>query len=172
MNILPDIDPDDIISIEVIDHGLSTGPYGTARRIALQILYEVDITKHPMGEVLAHQLEAVQPNDMAREYLQQMLQGIEAHRDEYDAMINAVSNDWTLSAMAYIDRNILRVAIYELLNNQQLAIAIIIDEALRFCDAFGSEDTARFVNGVLAGVLERYNITRPDTGSLDGEKLP
>jgi len=117
-----------------------------ARERAMHILYEAD-TKGLSGiEVLAHQVLGV--DDLTT----QIVTGVATHIDELDGHIVECANGWTMSRMPVIDRNVLRMAVFELSYSQDVPVAVVINEAVELAKTFSTDDSGRFVNGVLSAI--------------------
>lgn len=126
-----------------------------ARRQALQMLYQREITGHPVSRILAERsyaLEDVEPN----EYCQQIVRGVETNQECIDAEIEETSEHWTLSRMPLVDRNILRIAVYEIIYEGDVPNSVAINEAVELGKVFGGEDSSKFINGVLGRIAEKY----------------
>jgi len=126
-----------------------------ARRLAMQILYQRDITGESVGVILgtkAYSVEDGEPDDFCR----QLVTGVEAHLPEIDEMIGTVSENWSVSRMPLVDRNILRLATYEVLFVDDVPPSVAINEAVELAKVFGGEDSSKFVNGVLGKIAERH----------------
>lgn len=125
-----------------------------ARRIAMQILYQRDITGESVMFILntkAYSVEDGEPDDFCRE----LVTGAEEHLAEIDETIGAVSENWSVSRMPLVDRNILRLATYELLFDDEVPASVAINEAVELAKVFGGEDSSKFVNGVLGKIAEK-----------------
>ena len=133
------------------------GSRTAARRRALDLLYAADLLGQPIAKVLAdtlNQPEETRPSPYAVE----LASGVERLRGELDARIEAAAERWTLERMPLIDRNLLRLATYELLAEPNLPTAVIIDEAVELAKLLSTADSGRFVNGVLGRIARE---TRP-----------
>lgn len=115
----------------------------------MALLYESSIRDLPIDEVLAGL--AVDPVPLARE----LAVGVAEHRDALDPVIAASSVNWPLERMPTMDRTILRLAAYELAERPDVPLAVIIDEAVELAKRFSTDDSGRFVNGVLSRVAEQ-----------------
>jgi N utilization substance protein B len=132
----------------------------SGRSIALQALYEVDIAHHEPQAVLAHLHEAQPAVEEAAAYARRLVDGVLANRAAIDDLIRQAAPAWPLEQMAAIDRNILRLAIQELLFDNEVPDKVAINEAVELAKLFGSDTTPRFVNGVLGTLAARSS--RPD----------
>jgi len=131
---------------------------GTRRRgreLALQILYQHEFAGMPVGEIFSTFEELEHAPAAAREFAIALVEGVVARRDEIDAHLGGQAEHWRLERMAAVDRNILRLALYELLFDRDTPPAVVIDEAVEIAKRFGSERSSQFVNGVLDGFLHR-----------------
>ena len=120
-----------------------------ARKRALDILYEADLVDRGLGEVLAKHLE--DSEDPLPEFSVALVRGVHRHRETLDELISAHSRDWKLSRMPVIDRNVLRLGLYELLHTD-VPRAVAIDEAVELAKELSTPDSPRFVNGILARI--------------------
>jgi len=126
-----------------------------ARSLALQALYELDCTDHPVGEVLRQRLESDTYRDETRALTTRLVQGVLKHRSGLDTLIHRYAPEWPLDQIAIVDRNILRIAIYELAVDDTIPIKVAINEAIELAKTYGTESTPRFVNGVLGTLSAR-----------------
>ena len=118
-----------------------------ARERALELLYEAEIKGVTVGELLAEQ--PIEPAALATE----LVRGVEAHRDRIDELLERlVAPKWSLDRLAAVDRSILRLGSYELLAVPERSAALVINEAVVLARRFGTDDSPRFVNGVLSSV--------------------
>ena len=154
----PDFEPEDVIATEEIHHPEATDYRSAARRIAVQIMYEVDSADHPVGEVLASQLDYHQPSASTREYVSDLIKGILGQYRKIDRIIRHFAPEFPLSQVALVDRNILRIAIYELGFDKRAPERVVIDEAVELAKLYGSDGTPRFVNGVLGAVVSDKDV--------------
>lgn len=92
----------------------------------------------------------------AFEYAQTLVRGTVDHREEIDSMIRGQADNWRLERMPAVDRNILRLAIYEMLYERDTPKLVVVDEAIELAKKFGSEQSGRFVNGLLDGLLKQH----------------
>ena len=124
-----------------------------ARIVALQALYEIDITHHAPDTVL-HQRLAYKPLPQAgRDFARDLVLGILEHQADLDALIRDNAPEWPLDQVAVIDRNILRMAIFEFVVEGNTPVKVAINEAVELAKLFGSDSSGRFVNGVLGAIV-------------------
>jgi N utilization substance protein B len=120
-----------------------------ARRCALDILFQADVRHEPPATALEGWLaEDRDVPDFARE----LVQGVGEHLEELDRIIGEHAHEWTVARMAAVDRTILRLASYELLHRPDVPAGAAIDEAVRAANELSTEDSGRFVNGVLGAI--------------------
>jgi len=123
-----------------------------ARTIALQALYEIDSVAHEAGSVIENLLgETALPEDYA-EFARELVSGVLEHKTEIDRSIHKYAPAWPVDQISVIDRNILRLAIFEILYNNKVPVKVAVSEAVELAKSFGSETSAKFVNGVLGSV--------------------
>ncbi len=128
-------------------------PRRLARAVALQALFEIDSVGHPQAEVLEHRLEDEKLSEEAADFARGLVQGVMANRSEIDNLITKFAPEWPVDQLAIVDRNILRLALYELLDVSDVPIKVAINEAVELAKTYGSDSAPRFVNGVLGAFL-------------------
>ena len=126
-----------------------------ARIVVLQALYEIDCTNHAPAVVLEQRFVAAHLPTAAQDFARHLVSGVLEHQTVLDTFIHRHAPEWPLEQMAYIDRNILRVAIFEFAVDGQTPVKVAINEAVELAKAFGSDSAPRFVNGVLGTLVER-----------------
>ena len=120
-----------------------------AREDTLRILFQLEFDNTPLENMLTQYWDIRKASEDIKEYSTWLAQGIVSHQDEIDNIIQSVSEHWRISRMALVDRNILRIAIFELLFEENIAPAIIINEAIEIAKKYSGNDAATFVNGIL-----------------------
>lgn len=123
-----------------------------ARELALQLLYQRDIAKTEPEEMFARTDEYVSASPEVQEYASRLVLGTVARLEELDERLARQAEHWRLGRMAAVDRNLLRVALYELLFEDETPDAVVIDEAVEIAKKFSTPSSASFVNGVLDGI--------------------
>ncbi|MCA9981091.1 MAG: transcription antitermination factor NusB [Anaerolineales bacterium] len=122
--------------------------------MTLEILYEYDLAEHPALEVLARRL-ADQPFERAgSEFASKLTKGVVDYQEQMDTIIARYAPEWPLDQMAIIDRNILRIAIYEFLIDGETPVKVAINEAVELAKTYGSDSAPRFINGVLGTLAD------------------
>jgi transcription antitermination protein NusB len=140
--------------------------------MALQMLYQSDMGGATLPQVLRHfnpidyleayreegESESISPEQHeqmkeALEYARKLVEGTLANLEELDGLIREQAENWRLERMSAVDRNVLRLAVYELLHEPDVPKLVVIDEAIELAKRYGSEQSGRFVNGLLDGML-------------------
>ncbi|HYQ82983.1 MAG TPA: transcription antitermination factor NusB [Rubrobacter sp.] len=162
---------------------MTAGKRRTAREMAVQMLYQSDLggsllahvfTTFDLAEYLAREAPPKRKGssptsderaeadrnrkrvDEAFEYAKQLVQGTVDHREKIDDLIRSQADNWRLERMPPVDRNILRLAIYEMMFEKDTPKLVVLDEAIELAKKFGSEQSGRFVNGLLDGLLKQH----------------
>jgi N utilization substance protein B len=128
-----------------------------ARGIALQVLYEYDLTNHPVGEVLQNRFSDNSMDSGLKDFTQQIVLGVYPIIRKLDDVISAYAPDWPLDQVASIDRNIIRIALWEFAVGKITPVKVAINEAVELAKLYGSDSTPRFINGVLGSLVENLN---------------
>lgn len=126
--------------------------------MALQTLYEVDTVHHDCNAVLARHLEEHHLSPQSSDFVGHLVSGVLEHQAKLDAVIGEIAPQWPPDQMAVIDRNILRMAIYEMLMDPEVPVKVAINEAVELAKSFGSESSRRFINGALGTLAARRNL--------------
>jgi N utilization substance protein B len=142
------------------------GARTTAREAALQMLFAIDATGSDVDDAIRDFWRELPGDAEGREYADQLVRGVRADADKLDERIRAASQNWRLERMARIDRNALRLGAYELLTRTDVPRAVILDEAVELAKRFGSEESSKFVNGVLDRIAD--DLGRQDTDQSGG----
>ena len=128
-----------------------------ARSIALQVLYEVDIANHIPGDVLKLRLEDLPLPDHLSEFSRKIIFGVLPLTSNLDLLISKYAPEWPLDQIAAIDRNILRIALWEFAVFHETPIKVAINEAVELAKLYGSDSAPRFVNGVLGALADHQH---------------
>jgi len=120
-----------------------------AREIALQVLYQLDTSQGKAKEVLDLFWENFKPSSQAREFCERLVEGVCQNLGHIDRLVEDNSDNWTLKRMAVVDRNILRLATFELLQCPDTPFKAILNEAIELAKKFGADDSGAFINGIL-----------------------
>ena len=126
-----------------------------ARKRALDILFQADVRGDEPGVILAAEAQRA-ASEPAREgswlYAREIVDGVIDHHEEIDELIATHSKDWKIERMPAVDRALLRMGVWELLHNDEVPTAVVIDEAVELAKEFSTDDSGSFVHGVLARV--------------------
>jgi N utilization substance protein B len=120
-----------------------------AREVALQVLYQIDVSKIDAEEAIELYCENFDVQENVREFSTELILGTRKHIDEIDDFIGNCSEHWTLDRMARVDKNILRMAVYELLYCRDIPPKATLNEAIDIGKIYGTENSGSFINGIL-----------------------
>lgn len=120
-----------------------------ARAVALQTLFEVDLAAHDPSRVLQQRLQGCDLGQESAEFARHLVEGVLENLPQIDPIIREIAPEWPLDQMSPIDRNVLRIAIFEMTLDPDVPIKVAINEAVELAKLFGSESSRRFVNGAL-----------------------
>ena len=123
-----------------------------ARKAALDLLYESDIRKASASDLLSKRIMDLEY--VVRHFTQELVHGVEQHRRKIDELITTYSQGWDMDRMPVIDRNILRLAMYEVLWSSNVPQAVAIDEALELAQTLSTDESSKYINGVLSKIVE------------------
>jgi N utilization substance protein B len=127
-----------------------------ARSLVLQSLYEVDAVGHPPQEVVARHIEQNDNiSDDGVAFLREMVLGVNSSTNHLDELIASCAPEWPVDQLAVLDRNILRMALWELATSNETPLKVAINEAVELAKRFGSDNSSRFINGVLGTLAQR-----------------
>jgi N utilization substance protein B len=129
-----------------------TGARRKSRAVALQVLYEVDSVGHKPEDVIQHSLSEEVLTEENIGFVKELVFGVLDNKKQIDANIKKFAPTWPIAQISVIDRNILRLAIFELLFDNKTPIKVAINEAVELAKNFGSDSSPRFINGVLSSV--------------------
>jgi len=133
-----------------------TGLRRKARIITIQVLYELDCSTHKPKEVLARLLEEKALPNEAADFTRSLVNGILQKKKDIDDVIRKFAPAFPVNQIAPIDRNILRLAIFEILFDNRVPVKAVINEAVELGKSFGSDSSQKFINGVLGSVVTDY----------------
>ena len=141
-----------------------------ARELVLQMLYQHDMSGNAPDMIVDtfDDLQKSKPN--TRDFATKIFRGTVDNLSEIDGMIQAQADNWRLSRMAVVDRNIIRMSIYEFLHEDDTPKLVIIDEAIEIAKKYGTAKSSQFINGILDGILKRYNLDSDDGRKQKAEK--
>ena len=122
------------------------------RVLALKVLYEVDSVGHDMDETLARFLAEEGLSEENAAFARELVSGVVQNREKIDHNIQSFAPAWPVEQIPVVDRNILRLAIFEILLDNKVPVKVAINEAVELAKTFGSDNSSKFVNGVLGSV--------------------
>jgi N utilization substance protein B len=140
-----------------------------AREVALQVLYEIDVLQIGASEALDLFWDNFDAPKDARPFSTELVLGTTGHIGEIDGLIGGCSDNWSLERMSRVDRNILRLAVYELLHCQDIPPKVTLNEAIDIGKDYGSENSGSFINGVLDAL---YAKLKNENGDQDSDGNP
>ena len=141
-----------------------------ARSIALQVLYEVDISGHQPGQVLVARFENLVMDETLKQFISQIVSGVVKYKQNLDEFIADFAPDWPIDQVAVIDRNLLRITLWELAVYRKTPVKVVVNEAVELAKLFGSDGSSRFINGVLGGFIENLQEIKFDMEIAQDDK--
>ncbi|MBT9169921.1 MAG: N utilization substance protein B [Actinobacteria bacterium] len=134
------------------------------RKFVLDILYQADLLERKIKDVLTEELE--HKKEFRTDFVMSLVEGVAEKKEYIDDLIQESSRNWSLERMSIVDRNILRMAIYEILFMEDIPLKVSINEAVELAKTYGTDESGRFVNGVLGNIISLENgLSSPDSGS-------
>ena len=124
-----------------------------ARVAALQALFEIDCSQHNPTVVIERRLQEASLPETGADFARELVQGVNVHQRQLDELIGRYAPEWPVDQIAIVDRNVLRMAIYEILLCDDTPVKVAINEAVELAKEFGSDSSGRFVNGVLGSLV-------------------
>jgi transcription antitermination factor NusB len=140
-----------------------------ARELALQFLYQMDLRGPDLLPEAKGFFRAEEEDRAAREFALQLVEGVAEHKDELDQAIRGVAQNWEITRMAVIDRNVLRMAAFELLHCADIPPKVAINEAIELGKRYSTQNSGAFINGILDKIKER---ARPASGARPAAEPP
>src|SRR5262245_50347501 len=132
-----------------------------ARELALQFLYQLDLRGPELLPEARAFFRSEEDDKSAREFAAQLVNGVAEHREELDQVIRAVAQNWEIARMAAIDRNVLRMAAYELFHCPDVPPKVAINEAIELGKRFSTQNSGAFINGILDKIKDRARAGAP-----------
>ena len=141
-----------------------------ARELALQMLFQHDMSGNATEQIIDtfEELQKSKPN--TREFAVKIFRGTIEHMPDIDEKIQNQAENWRLSRMAAVDRNIIRMSVYEFLHENDTPKLVIIDEAIEIAKKYGTQKSSQFINGILDGILKRYNLGGDEERGASAER--
>jgi len=126
-----------------------------AREQALQVLFQLEFDSARAEDVLAQFRDNKRTASEIQEYCDHLVKGVSEHIKEIDRFIQSVSKNWRIERMALVDRNILRIAVFELIHERDVDPPVVIDEAIEITRKYSSDQSSRFINGILDAIHKK-----------------
>jgi len=126
-----------------------------SREAALQVLFQTEFNDRSIKDILSLFWKNKKADKEIKEFSRVLVENVLTHKEEIDSTIQSVSENWRVSRMAVIDRCILRIAVSELVFGENIASAIVINEAIEIAKKFSSKESATFINGILDAVTKK-----------------
>ncbi|MBM7855492.1 N utilization substance protein B [Desulfohalotomaculum tongense] len=137
-----------------------------AREMALQVLYAVEMGKTEAGQAFEHIRESFGTSAKAEKFSRELVEGTLQHIEVLDEVIKKLSKRWDINRLATVDRNIIRLALYEILYRDDIPPVVSINEAVELAKVFGGgEESGRFVNGILGQMVKHPEKYKPEQSS-------
>jgi N utilization substance protein B len=139
-----------------------------SRELALQMLFQHDMSGNTTDAIVLtfEDLHKVKPP--VRDFAVRLFEGTVRNLEKIDQMIAEQADNWRLTRMAVVDRNIIRMSIYEFMHEDETPKLVIIDEAIEIAKKFGTQKSGQFINGILDGILKRYNLQEAGGSTRSG----
>ena len=128
-----------------------------AREFSLQLLYQYDYLGTPVEEIRELFWRDIHTPDEVKAFSDRLVYGVINHQEQIDELLSQYSENWTLERMTGVDRNILRIAVYEILFCEEIPKNVTINEAVEIGKRFGSEDSGAFINGIIDKIARDHN---------------
>ena len=126
-----------------------------SREYALQMLYQLDIRRSKPADILETFWQQLEEPEDVKEFANRLFEGTAAHMPEIDPLIAGQADNWEMKRMAVIDRNVLRLGVFELLHMEEAPPKVCINEAIELAKRFGDEESGKFINGILDAIHKK-----------------
>jgi transcription antitermination protein NusB len=148
-----------------------TGQRRKARALALQVLYEADLVRHDWETILARRQKETELPEETLGYAEELISGVHKNKDNIDGIIRKFATLWPIEQISVVGRNILRIAIFEILIDNRIPFRVSINEAIELAKDFGGEGSARFVSGVLGSAVREHGTGFRKEANASGNSL-
>ena len=143
-----------------------------SREMAIQVLYQIDMVHIDAGEAVRLFCEHFEAPESIRDFAVELINGVHQNREVIDAVLRRFSQNWRLERMPAVDRNILRLAVYELVYRSDIPAKVSINEAVDLGKKYGAEDSGSFINGILDSIRLHSDEIKAGGGLLDIKRAP
>jgi N utilization substance protein B len=140
--------------------------------MAIQVLYQIDMVHIDAGEAVRLFCEHFQAPESIRDFAVELINGVDQNREVIDTLLRRFSEHWRLERMPAVDRNILRLAVYELVYRPDIPAKVSINEAVDLGKRYGAEDSGSFINGILDSIRLHLEESKAGGGSQDIKRAP
>lgn len=123
-----------------------------AREAALRVLFQVEVGRDDVDAAIAYNASELALDEKDLRFTEKLVRGVVKHRAELDKLLNSYAVDWTVERMAYVDRNVLRLAAFEMLYDDETPASVAINEAVELAKRYGTDESGKFVNGILGNI--------------------
>ena len=137
-----------------------------ARELILKVLFQIEVGKTPVDEALTTSFEAVRPTPEEQAYTDEIVRGVASEQADLDGAIGEYAEGWRVDRLAKVDKNVLRMALYELIHHPEIPVSTVINDAVEVAKKYSTDDSGRFVNGILGSFLRRRS---GENGGREGE---
>ncbi len=120
----------------------------------MQVLFEIDLGKTKIDKAFKHTVEEFEVSIKAQQFARELVEGTLKHKNKLDEVIKSLSKNWSFDRFSAVDRNIIRLALYEIFCRSEIPPAVSVNEAVELAKIFGNEESSRFINGILGRVVE------------------
>jgi N utilization substance protein B len=124
--------------------------------MALQALFSMDVLEDDSDELILELCQMLEPSDKVRPFGLSLVRGVTGKKSEIDDMLAKTSSNWKLSRMDYVDRNVIRIAVYEMLFCEDIPPSVAINEAIDIGKKYGTEKSGAFINGIIDSIRQKY----------------
>jgi N utilization substance protein B len=145
-----------------------------ARELAMQVLFCMDMQNNSSPQMLAHFCENFCPSKKSHPFFLKLVNGVLETRTEIDALIERFSQNWKIKRMSCVDRNVMRIAVFEMLHCDDIPPKVSINEAVDIGKKFGSEESGAFINGIMDSIreaLDKDGMLKKITTKMDNEAM-
>ena len=144
-----------------------------SRELAMQALFYMDMSQNVSMEMLNLYCQHFPPSQKAQPFFLALVEGVINTRPEIDAIIERFSNNWKIGRMSCVDRNVMRIAVYELLYCEEIPPKVSINEAIDVGKKYGTEESGSFINGILDSIrrsMEKEKVPMREAGRINEKK--
>jgi N utilization substance protein B len=143
-----------------------------ARELAFQALFQIDLGRNTPDFALRYACSENDLTEKSREFLEDMVNGTARHAKEIDDLLTRFSEEWPLERMGGTDRNLLRMALYELIYREDIPVSVTVNEAVELAKHYGDEESGKFVNGILGNIIRQFTLPeKPTVDEADPEEV-